>query len=409
MSLVVMKFGGTSVADPEKIRRVTERVIKTKKAGNQVVVVVSAPGDTTDNLLSFARQITNNPDPRELDLLLSTGEQVSIALVSMAIKSRGYEAISLTGPQAGIYADTSYTRAKITKIEPKKILEELRKGRIVIVAGFQGLNPYEEITTLGRGGSDLTAVALAAVLKARICQIYTDVEGVYTADPRIVPRARKLDCISYDEMLELAGSGAQVLQARAVEVAKKFDVPLEVRSTFSESRGTLVKGGEKIMKLEEALVSGVSYDKNQVKLSITDVPDRPGIAAKIFGALAKENINVDMIIQSAARDKNNDISFTVTRDDLKKCLPILKKVRNELGASEVIYDDKVAKISLIGVGMKTHPGVAAKMFRTLAEEKINIEMISTSEIKISCVIKENEIGKAVKVLHSVFELEKKSA
>lgn len=406
MALIVMKFGGTSVADPEKIKLVAERIIKAKKERNQVIVVVSAPGDTTDNLLSFAKQITNNPDPRELDLLLSTGEQVSIALVSMAIKSRGYEAISLTGPQAGIYTDTFYTRARITQIRPKKILEELKKGRIVIVAGFQGLNPEEEITTLGRGGSDLTAVALAAVLKARICQIYTDVEGVYTADPRIVPQAKKLDSISYDEMLELAGSGAQVLQARAVEVAKKFNVPLEVRSTFSGNEGTLVRGGEKVMKLEEAVVSGVSYDKNQVKLSITDVPDRPGIAAKIFGALAKENINVDMIIQSAARDKNNDISFTVTHDDLKKCLPILKKVKNELGASGVIYDDKVAKISLIGVGMRTHPGVAAKMFRTLAEEKINIEMISTSEIKISCVIKEKEIEKAVKVLHSAFCLDK---
>ncbi len=419
MALVVMKFGGTSVADPEKIKRVAERVIKTKKADNQVVVVVSAPGNTTDDLISFAKQITNNPDPRELDLLLSTGEQVSIALVSMAINSRGYAAISLTGPQAGIHTDTSYTRAKITKIEPRKIFEELKKDRVVIVAGFQGLNPYEEITTLGRGGSDLTAVALAAVLKARICQIYTDVEGVYTADPRIVHRARKLACISYDEMLELAGSGAQVLQARAVEVAKKFNVPLEVRSTFSGNEGTFVRGlqqvqtlsepegGEKVMKLEEAVVAGISYDKNQVKLSITDVPDRPGIAAKIFGAFAKENINVDMIIQSAARDKNNDISFTVARDDLRKCLPILKKVRNELGASEVVYDNKVAKISLIGVGMRTHPGVAAKMFRTLAEEKINIEMISTSEIKISCIIKGKEIEKAVKVLHSVFGLEKR--
>jgi len=407
MALIVMKFGGTSVADAERIKLVAERIIRTKKEGNQVVVVVSAPGDTTDNLISLAKQVTDNPDPRELDLLLSTGEQVSIALVSMAIKARGYEAISLTGPQAGIYADTFYTRARITEIKPKKILEELKKGKIVIVAGFQGLNPYEDITTLGRGGSDLTAVALAAVLKAKSCQIFTDVEGVYTADPRLVPQAKKLNFISYDEMLELAGSGAWVLQARAVEVAKKFKVPLEVRSTFSQSQGTIVKGGEEGMQLEGVFVSGVTYDKNQVKLSITDVPDRPGIAAKIFGALAKENINVDMIIQSAARGKNNDISFTVSRDDFRESLPILKKVKNELKATDVIYDDKVAKVSVIGVGMRTHPGVAAKMFHALAQGNINIEMISTSEIKISCVIKEKEIKKAVRVLHSAFGLGKR--
>jgi len=407
MALIVMKFGGTSVAGAERIKLVAERIIRTKKEGNQVVVVVSAPGDTTDNLISLAKQVTDNPDPRELDLLLSTGEQVSIALVSMAIKARGYEAISLTGPQAGIYADTFYTRARITEIKPKKILEELKKGKIVIVAGFQGLNPYEDITTLGRGGSDLTAVALAAVLKAKSCQIFTDVEGVYTADPRLVPQAKKLNFISYDEMLELAGSGAWVLQARAVEVAKKFKVPLEVRSTFSQSQGTIVKGGEEGMQLEGVFVSGVTYDKNQVKLSITDVPDRPGIAAKIFGALAKENINVDMIIQSAARGKNNDISFTVSRDDFRESLPILKKVKNELKATDVIYDDKVAKVSVIGVGMRTHPGVAAKMFHALAQGNINIEMISTSEIKISCVIKEKEIKKAVRVLHSAFGLGKR--
>lgn len=414
-----MKFGGTSVANAERTKQVAERIIKTKKEGNQVVVVVSAPGDTTDNLISLAKQITDKPDPREMDLLLSTGEMVSIALVSMAINDRGYEAISLTGPQAGIYTNTVYTRALITEIKPKKILEELKKGKIVIVAGFQGLNPDEEVTTLGRGGSDLTAVALAAVLKAKLCQIYTDVEGVYTTDPRIVPQARKLDYISYDEMLELAGSGAQVLQARAVEVAKKFNVVLEVRSTFLQERGTIVKGlqqvqtlseakgGEERMNLEGVFISGITYDKNQVKLSITDVPDRPGIAAKIFGALAKKNINVDMIIQSAAREKNNDISFTITRDDFRKSLPILKKVKNELGASDFIYDDKVAKVSIVGVGMKTHPGVAAEMFSTLAKEKINIEMISTSEIKISCIIKEKEVSKAVKVLHSAFNLEKK--
>ncbi|MFN3967161.1 MAG: aspartate kinase, partial [Endomicrobiia bacterium] len=314
------------------------------------------------------------------------------------------DAISFTGPQAGIYTDFSYTRARITAVKPKNVMNALKNNKIVIVAGFQGRNPNEDIVTLGRGGSDLTAVALAAALKAEICEIYTDVEGVYTADPRICKYARKIKEISYDEMLEMAGSGAQVMQARSIEVAKKFNVKIEVKSTFTDSPGTVISKEAKPM--EEVVVSAVTYDTNQAKLSMLDVPDVPGVAAKLFGALAKENINVDMIIQSAARDGYNDISFTVARTDLKKALLILEKVKKELNAEGVIYDDKVAKVSIIGVGMRSHPGVASKMFKALAKKKINIEMISTSEIKISCVIKEKYVKKAVNSLHSVFGLNK---
>ncbi|MHB9155890.1 MAG: aspartate kinase, partial [Endomicrobiales bacterium] len=357
-------------------------------------------------------KITDSPDEREMDMLLATGEQVSIALLSMAIKCRGQDAISLTGPQAGIHADTTYTRARITKIVPTKVRRELKQGRIVIVAGFQGLNPNHDITTLGRGGSDLTAVALAAALKADTCEIYTDVEGVYTSDPRVIPDARKIGYISYDEMLEMAGSGAQVMQGRSIEVGKKFGVDIHVRSTFSNSTGTLITSDDKIntsgrFAMEDVVVSAVAFDKNQVKLSILDVPDLPGVAAKIFGSLAKGGINVDMIIQSAASDKSNDISFTVSRNDLKKALGILQKLQKALKARDIIYDDKVAKISIVGVGMRSHPGVAAKMFEELADNGINIEMISTSEIKVSCVIRESELNKAAQTLHTAFGLNKK--
>jgi len=405
MKLIVMKFGGSSVADSEKIKRVAERVINTKKAGNKVVVVVSAPCDMTDELIEKAHSITETPDEREMDMLLSTGEQISIALLAMAIKAKGYDAISFTGPQAGIYSDFSHTRARITAVKPKNVINALKKNKIVIVAGFQGINPGEEITTLGRGGSDLTAVALATALKADICKIYTDVDGVYTADPRICKKARKIESISYDEMLEMAGSGAQVMQARSIEVAKKFNVKIEVKSTFTNNPGTIIS--KEARPMEEVVVSAVTHDTNQVKLSMLDVPDVPGVAAKVFGALAKENINVDMIIQSAARDGYNDISFTIARTDLKKALPILKKVNNELNAKGVIFDDKVAKVSIVGVGMRSHPGVASKMFETLAKKNINIEMISTSEIKISCIIKEKDIEKAVNSLHSAFGLDRK--
>ena len=412
MPLVVMKFGGSSVADAEKIKRVAGRVIEKKKEGNRVVVVVSAPGDMTDDLIALAEGVTDCPDEREMDMLLATGEQVSIALLSMAIKSQGEDSISLTGPQAGIYADTTYTKARITKIIPTKVHGELSKERIVIVAGFQGINPNSDITTLGRGGSDLTAVALAAALKAEACEIYTDVEGVYTTDPRLIKDASKIDYISYEEMLEMAGTGAQVMQGRSIEVGKKFGVDIVVRSTFSQNAGTLITSEEKIQewrkKMEDVVVTSVTFDKNQAKLSVLDVPDHPGIAAKIFGGLAKGGINVDMIIQSAATEKLNDISFTVSRSDIKKAMAILEKVKKVLHAKKVIYDDKIAKVSIIGVGMRSHAGVAAKMFNIMAKNKINIEMISTSEIKVSCVVKESDVTKAVECLHKGFGLNSKA-
>ncbi|MCB4791726.1 MAG: aspartate kinase [Elusimicrobia bacterium] len=416
---VVMKFGGSSVADAEKIKNVARKVVNKEKEGNKVVVVVSAPGDMTDDLIALAEGITKDPDARELDMLLATGEQASIALLSMAIKDIGWKAISLTGPQAGIYADTTYTKARITKIVPTKVHNELNKGNIVIVAGFQGLNPNDDITTLGRGGSDLTAVALAAALKADLCEIYTDVDGVYTTDPRLVKEAMKIDYISYEEMLEMAGSGAQVMQARSIEVAKKFNVEIHVRCTFNDNQGTIITDEAKInsgeaassaarrrggKKMEEVVVSSVTYDKNQVKFAILGVPDKPGIAAQVFGSLANAGINVDMIIQSAPREKYNDISFTVSRSDIRKARAVIGKVKRKLDAEEVIYDDKIAKVSIVGVGMRSYPGVASKMFKTLSKNNINIDMISTSEIKISCVIKEAQVNEAVVALHKAFGL-----
>jgi len=402
MALIVQKYGGTSVDGPERIKRVARRIIETKKRGNRVVIVVSAPGDTTDRLIETAQQITHSPSEREMDMLLSTGEQMSIALLAMAINALGEEAVSMTGGQVGIVTDETFTKAKIKKIDTRKIEKELSKDRIVIVAGFQGVTANRDITTLGRGGSDLTAVALASVLKADQCEVYTDVAGVYTADPRIVTDARKIDRISYDEMLELASLGAQVMVPRSIEVAKKFDVDIHVRSSFNDEEGTVIT--REVSKMEEVVVSGVAYDKDQVKVSITDVPDRPGIAARIFGALGAGNVNVDMIIQSSAEGGINDISFTVTRGDLKKTLDIMEKVKREIGAKGLVYDDGVGKVSIIGVGMRSHSGVASKMFSALAEENINIEMISTSEIKISCVIKEKETEKAVRAIHRKFRL-----
>lgn len=403
-NLVVMKFGGTSVANAEKIKSVAQRVVARKRNGNNIIVVVSAPGDMTDELIEMARDINTDPNGRDMDMLLATGEQVSIALLSMAISALKKESIALTGPQAGIFADFPHTKARITKIVPTKVLREIKQGKIAIVAGFQGLNPNNDITTLGRGGSDLTAVALAAVTGAKSCEIYTDVDGVYTADPRICPNAKKIDRISYDEMLELAGSGAQVMQARAVEVAKKFGTDILILHSFSNGTGTLITQEAKPM--EDVVVRGVAHDKNQAKVSILDVPDKPGMAAKIFGALAKEGINVDMIIQSAAKGRANDISFTVTNTDLKRALKILNGVKNYVGAKDVISDAGIAKVSIVGVGMRSHPGVAAKMFSTLAEGGINIEMISTSEIKIACVIREEHCQKAVRIIHDAFALGK---
>jgi aspartate kinase len=404
MALIVQKYGGTSVDGPERINRVASRIIETKKKGNRMVIVVSAPGDTTDKLMEAAQQITPSPTDREMDMLLATGEQMSIALLAMAINARGGEAVSLTGGQVGIVTDETFTKARIKKINTRKIERELSKDRIVIVAGFQGITAKRDITTLGRGGSDLTAVALASVLKADQCEVYTDVAGVYTADPRIVPDAKKIDRISYDEMLELASLGAQVMVSRSIEVAKKFDVDIHVRSSFNDEEGTVIT--KEVSRMEEVEVSGVAYDKDQVKVAITDVPDRPGMAAKIFGALGAGNVNVDMIIQSSAEGGVNDISFTVNRGDLKKTLDIMERVKQEIGAKELIYDEGVAKVSIVGAGMRSHSGIASKMFSALAEENINIEMISTSEIKISCVIKEKDTEKAVRAIHRKFGLGK---
>jgi len=402
-----MKFGGSSVSNAEKRKVVARRIVERKKKGsNKIVVVVSAPGDTTDDLLEMAREISANPCPREMDVLLSTGELISVSLLSMLLHTMDTRAVSLSGAQAGIVADTDYTRARILKIDPKKISAELNKDNVVIVAGFQGVNRRGDTTTLGRGGSDLTAVAVAAAINADICEIYTDVEGVFTTDPRVVANARKIDKISYDEMLEMASSGAQIMQGRSIEVAKKNNLEIHVRSTFLPAPGTTITSEEKIgrKKMEALLVSAVTFDKNQVKFSVIDMPDKPGVAAKVFVGLSKIGVNVDMIIQSAAADKKNDISFTVSRADAKKTRIELEKLAKELSAASVAVDERVAKVSVIGIGMKSNAGVAAKMFDLLAKKNINIEMISTSEIKISCIIDESDLTKAVETLHKGFKL-----
>lgn len=402
MALVVQKFGGSSVADPERIKHVARLAIREYERGNQVVVVVSAMGKTTDNLLNLAHQITDNPDPREIDMLISTGEQISIAMLAIAIQSMGYPAKSFTGPQVGIITDNAHRKAKIVHINDEKIRAELNAGKIVIVAGFQGVTGDNEITTLGRGGSDTTAVALAAALKADVCDIYTDVDGVYTADPRIVKNARKLDRISYDEMLELASLGAKVLHSRSVEFAKNYNVPIHVRSSFVDVPGTMVV--KEVKEMEDIVVSGVAYNRNEAKISILGVPDRPGIAAEIFGALGARNIVVDMIIQNVGANGLNDISFTVSKEDFNEALKVANEVAKKIGAREVVHDSKIAKVSVVGVGMKSHANVAGTMFRALAKNNINIDMISTSEIKISCVIREEDVDKAVQAIHEEFEL-----
>ncbi|MBU1153281.1 aspartate kinase [bacterium] len=402
MEILVQKYGGTSVGSIERIKKVAERVIEAKNEGNNVVVIVSAMSGETDKLIGMAKEITKDPNYRELDMLISTGEQISGALLAIALNAKGYEAISLTASQVKLYTDISHTKAKITKIVPERLLKELERGKIVIVAGFQGITEESEITTLGRGGSDTTAVAIAVSLGARICEIYTDVDGVYMADPRIVVEAKKLERISYEEMLELASSGAKVLQSRSVEFAKKYGVIIHVRSSFDKSKGTLIMEGGK--KMEEILVSGVTYDKNQVKITIFEILDQPGIAAKVFSKLAEKNINVDMIIQSAGKDMKNNISFTVTREDLNLTIETMKEITKEVKAQGFEYDDQVAKVSLVGIGMRSHSGIASSMFQALALEGINIEMISTSEIKVSCVIKESQTEKAVKAIYKAFNL-----
>jgi len=402
--LIVQKYGGSSVANPERIKNVARRVVSYKKKGCDLVVVVSALGDTTDELIALAAQISNEPPEREMDMLLSTGEQISVALLAMAIHKLGYEAISFTGSQVGIITDASHTKARIVKISADKIREELKKGRIVIVAGFQGITPNQDITTLGRGGSDLTAVALAKTLEADECEIYTDVEGVYTTDPHIEPKARKLDEITYDEMLEMASLGAQVMQARSIEVAKKFDVPIHVRSSFSQNSGTMII--REVKKMEDVLVTGVTLNKNESKITICNVPDKPGVAAKIFIKLSEGGINVDMIVQNVSHTRITDISFTVPKAGVSKAIRLTRKAARDIGAEDVLQDDDIARVSIVGVGMKTHSGVAATMFAALAREKINIEMISTSEISISCIIKKRFGEAAVKALHEKFALNK---
>lgn len=406
MDIIVQKYGGKSVADAEKIKGVADRIIKTKEEGNHVVVVVSAPGSTTDNLVKFASEITDDPSPREMDRLLATGEMMSIALMAMALQSKGHDAISFSGRQVGIKTDVHYSKAAIESINDNRILEELENGKIVVVAGFQGVNIHDDITTLGRGGSDTTAVALAAVLKAKMCEIYTDVKGIYTADPKLVPEARKLPNISYDEMLELASMGSKVMQLRSMRFAKKFEVPIHVRSSFYEETGTMIT--KEVKSMEQVIVSGVANDINQAKVSLLGVPDKPGIASRLFNAIAEGNIIVDMIIQNVAENNLNDISFSVEKSDFKQTKKIAETVALEIGAKEVVTDEKVAKVSVVGVGMRSHAGVAATMFDALANAGINIDMISTSEIKISCMIREDDMEKAVKVIHEAFELDKEN-
>ena len=405
MALIVQKYGGSSVANPERIQAVAERICRARRAGHQVVAVVSALGDTTDELLELAGRLSQDPPEREMDMLLATGEQASAALLAMAVNAMRVKAVSFTGAQVGIVTDRAHTKARIIReISAQPIRERLSKGWVVIVAGFQGMTPDQEITTLGRGGSDLTAVALSHALKAKICEIYTDVEGVYTADPRIIPNARKLSTISYDEMLELASLGAQVMQARSMEMAKKYEVKLHLRSSFSRRTGTLIS--KEVKPMEQHVVSGVSIQKDEAKVTICDVPDRPGIAATIFTRVSDANVNVDMIVQNVGRTGLTDVSFTVARSDLKKVLRVARRVAHEVKAGRVAHDDGIAKISVVGLGMRSHSGIAAKMFQALAKESVNIEMISTSEIKISCIIRKDQAVRAVRTIHDVFGLDK---
>ncbi len=403
MGLIVQKYGGSSVGDVERIKNVARRVCETRDAGNKVVVVVSAMRGETDRLIGLAKQIMKIPTEREMDMILATGEQTTIALTAMALHDMGIPAVSLTGAQAGIVTDGVHTKAKISNITPERIHGFLEEGNVVIVAGFQGQTPEGNITTLGRGGSDLTAIALAAALKADLCQIFTDVDGVYTCDPRIVGNARKLNEISYEEMLELASLGAKVMQSRSVEFAKKFGVIFEVRSSLNTNPGTIVK--EENPSMESVVVRGVSLDKNQAKLTLFSVPDKPGMASRIFKHLAQASVNVDMIVQNvshAADSPATDLSFTVEKADLAKACRVIEDMKGEVGFSELVSDEDVCKVSIVGVGMRTHSGVAAKMFETLSEGSINIEMISTSEIKISVVIRLAEGEKATQALHDAF-------
>ena len=404
MSLIVQKYGGTSLGDIEKIKNVARRVVACKEEGNDVVVVVSAMAGITDRLINLACQVTDFPDKREYDVLVSAGEQISISLIAMAIQESGFNVQSLLGHQVKIITDKSFTKARILSVDSERILKAIKEGKIIVVAGFQGVDEAGNITTLGRGGSDTTAVAVAAALKADVCEIYTDVEGVFTTDPGFCSQARKLHKISYDEMLEMASLGAKVLQARSVELARKYQVSIHVRSTFSENEGTYVTSEDS--EMERAVVSGVTYNKDEAKITVSRIPDKPGIAAKIFGIISQANILVDMIIQNVSSDDYTDLTFTVSKIELKKAIDLLKKNAGEINAGEISADENISKVSIVGIGMKSHSGVASKMFATLGNENINILMISTSEIKVSCVIESKYTELAVRVLHQAFDLDK---
>jgi aspartate kinase len=403
VTVVVQKFGGTSVADPERLTRVARRVVATAETGVQVCVVVSAMGSTTDELIDLAGQVSELPHPRELDMLLTAGERISMALLSMAINDLGHDAVSFTGSQAGIVTDTRHGKARIVELRAQRVLDALTEGRIAIVAGFQGVSTASDVTTLGRGGSDTTAVALAAGLGAEACEIYTDVEGVYTADPRIVPSARKLAAVSYEEMLELAAAGAKVLALRAVEYARNHGVPIHVRSSFAEAEGTWVLKEDDV--LEQAIISGIASDTGEAKVTILAVPDRPGVAGRVFRPLADAGIHIDMIVQNVSAAGHTDISFTLPTADLALAQPILERLAAQVEAAGFTCDEDVGKVTLVGAGMRSHPGVAAGMFESLAEAGINIEIISTSPIRISCVVRRGDLERAVQVLHARFELD----
>jgi len=405
MTLLVQKYGGTSVGSPERIQNVAERIVRTRRGGADLVVVVSAMGDATDDLIGLARQVSTRSHPREMDMLLTAGERISMALVSMAVNDRGQEAVSFTGSQSGIVTDTSHTRAKILEVKADRIKEELKRGRVVIVAGFQGVSKDKEVTTLGRGGSDTTAVALAAALKATECEIYTDVDGVYTADPRIVEGARKITRLSYDEMLELASLGAKVLHNRSVDIARRFEVPVHVRSSFNWNEGSRVVRGS---SMEQVVIRGIAHDKDVAKVALVQVPDRPGIASEIFQAVGGHGVNVRMIVQASGQDGKNDVTFTVGSHDVNTVLPLLEEVRKKIGARAFLYDPDVAMLSVVGEGLATSPGTAGRVFQALAQAGVNIDLISTSSITITCVVREADAERAVRSLHQALELEKES-
>jgi aspartate kinase len=407
VGLVVQKYGGSSVGDAERIKRVAERIVATRREGNDVVVVVSAMGDTTDELIDLAEQITPVPGGREFDMLLTAGERISMALLAMAIQSLGYPAESFTGSQAGVLTTAVHGKARIVNITPGRVENSLKEGNVAIVAGFQGVSPdTKDITTLGRGGSDTTAVALAAAMHADVCEIYTDVDGVYTADPRIVPNARRLDTITYEEMLEMAACGAKILHLRSVEYGRRYSVPIHVRSSFSTKTGTIVSGAMEDLPVEQAIISGVAHDRSEAKVTVVGVPDKPGEAAALFRVLAEAEINLDMIVQniSTGGTGRTDVSFTLPKTDGQTAVQALNKVSTSVGFDSVLYDDHIGKLSLIGAGMRSHPGVSAKFFSALADAGVNVEMISTSEIRISVVCRDTELDAAVRAVHDAFEL-----